>query len=419
LEYPRYPIQDEILMAVYIYTGKLGGGKTLCAVARIKEKIEAGCIVATNLDLDLVAMFGHVTDSPRVIRIPDKPKIHDLNLIGYGNTDYDESKNGLLVLDECGTWFNSRNWNDKDRKPVNDWFLHARKYGWDVILIIQDIKLLDSQARDALAEHTAFCRRLDRVQIPLIGALFKAVTGFRLRGPKLHVAKVVYGTSQDDLVSDRHVYKGTGLYDCYDTKQLFLNDYSHGCFSYLTPWHIRGRYQVPRNLEFYMRMTKIYWKRFKAPAAMFTGALFGAVLSGYMFARAEPVEADHTFAQAEVISNNPGATDPAPVLDDDEPAPTVAEIFADYRISGYMQSDSKVVATIRSPDGQDYTSSQLEELGYFVMVENNCTVTIRAVTWSDSHTLIAPNCTIRPHDKPAYDLSKLKNVPQLAAVVDF
>nr|WP_250114634.1 zonular occludens toxin domain-containing protein [Escherichia coli] len=26
---------------------------------------------------------------------------------------------------------------DKDRQPVIDWFLHARKLGWDIIFLIQ------------------------------------------------------------------------------------------------------------------------------------------------------------------------------------------------------------------------------------------------------------------------------------------
>ena len=391
-------------MSVYIFTGKLGGGKTLCSVARIREKIQAGCRVATNLDLNLVNMFGLNARDLDVIRIPDKPKIHDLEAIGYGNTDYDESRNGLLVLDECGTWFNSRNWNDKDRKPVNDWFLHARKYGWDVILIIQDIKLLDSQAREALAEHTAFCRRLDRVQIPVIGALFKAITGYRLTGPKLHVAKVVYGTSHDDLVADRHVYKGTGLYSCYDTKQLFLSDYPHGVFSYLTPWHTRGRYQVKHDWRFYMRMTRIYWRRFKAPAAMFTGALFGAILSGYLVAGSDQVEAD------QVEPDQVDQVNQVEVIE--EAGPSVQEVFENYRIAAYLEGKSGPLVIIEDQEGRSYTGPQLLELGFRVVVDSNCTVIIRdKIDFYDSHKLIAPNCIEKDWDRPAFDLSQVPSIP--------
>lgn len=269
-------------MAVYIVTGKLGGGKSLVSVARIKEKIEGGCLVATNLNLTLDSMLGPMAKSCRVMRVPDKPTLQDLEAIGVGNPTYDEEKNGILVLDECGTWLNSRNWQDKTRKPVNDYFLHIRKLGWDLFLLVQDIKLLDSQAREALAEHTVFCRRMDRLHIPFVGALYKLLTGKALRLPRIHVAKVMYGDSENALMADRWVYRGNPLFACYDTKQLFLADYPHGVYSYLTPWHLIGRYRAPRDWRFFMRLTRIVWKRFKSPLALAVGALLGVALTASM-----------------------------------------------------------------------------------------------------------------------------------------
>lgn len=386
-------------MSVYIFTGKLGGGKTLCAVGRIQEKLNAGCRIATNLDLNLVNLIGRNAKNLDVVRLPDRPKIHDMETIGYGNTTYDESANGLLVLDECGTWFNSRNWNDKDRKPVNDWFLHARKYGWDVILIIQDIKLLDSQARNALAEHTAFCRRLDRVRVPLIGGIYKSLTGCQLTGPRLHVAKVVYGTSVDDLLADRHVYRGTGLYTSYNTKQLFLDAYEHGPYSMLTPWHTHGRYAVKHNREFYMRMTKIYWKRFKGPLAVGAGALAGSAISLFValtLIDSTPVIADQV--EPEIIAE----------VENDEPQTTAAELFQGYRVSAYMQSATRALVTLAGPAGEHYTDGQIRDLGYRANIVSNCKVVIRhQVNYYDSHTILAPACVERPFDKPAYKLSSL------------
>lgn len=266
-------------MAFYFVTGKLGNGKTLSCVGRIRDKLRAGCIVATNIDIDLVAMFGPRTDKPRVIRVPDKPTVEDLEKIGNANPTYDESKNGLLVLDECGTWFNSRNWQDKTRQAVNNWMLHARKLGWDVLLIVQDISIVDSQARDALSEHTVFCKRIDNVAIPFFGSLYKSITGSRLRLPRLHMARVVYGTTPDSILSDRWVYRGNDLFACYDTKQAFMADYPHHVYSQLTPWHLKGRYQRPRDKEFYMRLTKIMWKRFRSPLALACGVLLGVSIA--------------------------------------------------------------------------------------------------------------------------------------------
>lgn len=267
-------------MSVYIVTGKLGNGKTLVSVGRIYDALAAGRRVATNLDLDLVAMAGPNNKKVDVIRLPDKPNVEDLNALGPAyEGPYDESKFGTLVLDECGTWFNSRNWQDKSRKAVNDWFLHARKLRWHVYLIIQDINILDSQARDALAEYTVFCRRLDNIRVPLIGPLFQNVLGIRLTLPRVHRAKVVYGTRTQDMTSDVWTYRGNNMFSYYQTDQVFLNDYPHGIYSMLTPWHTKGRYMVARNKDFYMRMTKIYLKRFKAPVALAVGCLLGVSMA--------------------------------------------------------------------------------------------------------------------------------------------
>lgn len=262
-------------MSVYIVTGKLGNGKTLVTVGRIRDAIRAGCRVATNLDINLKEMFHRQAKNIDLMRIPDKPTIHDLNAIGkgYDGHEYDESKFGLLVLDECGTWFNSRNWQDKSRKEVNDWFLHARKLGWHVYIIIQDISMLDSQARDAIGELLVTCKRLDKLRVPLVGGLIKTLTGFNPTMPRIHRAKVTYA---DGLISDVWVYRGNALFRCYDTRQSFIQNYPHGTHSILPPWHTHGRFAITMTWRNIMRITKIYWKRFASPVSLATGLLLGA-----------------------------------------------------------------------------------------------------------------------------------------------
>lgn len=262
-------------MSVYIVTGKLGNGKTLVTVGRIRDAIRAGCRIATNLDIDLKAMFGKQAKNIDFMRIPDKPNIDDLNAIGKGfdGIEYDESKFGILVLDECGTWFNSRNWQDKTRREVNDWFLHARKLGWHVYIIIQDISMLDSQARDAIGELLVTCKRLDKIRVPFIAPIIKALTGINLTMPRIHRAKVTYA---DGLISDVWVYRGNDLFKCYDTRQSFIQNYPHGTHSVLTPWHTHGRFAIEMNWRNQVRITKIYWKRFASPVALATGLLLGA-----------------------------------------------------------------------------------------------------------------------------------------------
>lgn len=243
-------------MAIYLVSGKLGAGKTLSSVGRIRDKLLAGCRVVTNLDLKLDAMLPARAGSPDhaikpdVIRIPDKPEVQDLELIGLGNPSMDESKNGLIVLDELAAWLNARSWADKSRQAVIDWLIHSRKKGWDVMFICQHIDQIDKQIRTALVEFLVVCRRMDRMRIPFVGGLLKTLSGGLISGnlPRVHLAVVRYGTQPDAIVSDRWIFKGEDLYDAYDTRQVFVDrDHPTACgpYSCLTPWHTKGRYMPP------------------------------------------------------------------------------------------------------------------------------------------------------------------------------
>lgn len=359
-------------MAVYIVTGKLGNGKTLVTVGRIKEALESGCRVATNLDLNLVNMFHRNARNLEVVRVPDKPTVEDLEKIGKGYEGrYDESKFGLLVLDECGTWFNSRNWQDKDRKRVNDWFLHARKLRWHVYLIIQDINLLDSQARAALAEFTVYCRRLDNVRVPLIGGFIKAVTGYRLTLPRIHRAKVCYAS--DDIISDVWHYRGNSLFSCYRTDQLFLADYPHAPHCVLTPWHTHGRHSVPMNWRNIMRLTRIYWKRFKSPVAMATGALLGAVLAVVYIGKQKVDSLGQGANLPSFISSAEASFVAEPEVD--PYSARIKDVVQQLSIVGYRQINSQKVyelAASRDYETTVFTSVDLASMGVIIKPRGSC-----------------------------------------------
>lgn len=229
-------------MTVYVVTGKLGAGKTLAAVGKIIEYLSQGRRVATNLDIRVENFKNPFNRNISITRVPDKPLSLDLDALGRGHDlDYpNEEKNGLLALDEAGTWLNSRSWNDKTRRAVIDWFLHARKLRWDIILIVQDISILDKQVRECLAEYTVFARRLDRLRIPLIGWL-TSLSGFEIKPPRIHVGIVKYGDNSQSPTVDKWWYRGRDLYPLYDTEQIY-SESQDGNFTYLTPWHLKGRY---------------------------------------------------------------------------------------------------------------------------------------------------------------------------------
>jgi hypothetical protein len=209
-------------MAVYFITGKLGSGKTLSTVGKIRDYLQQCRRVATNLDIFLEGMLPE-SSKQSIIRLPDKPRLCDLDLLGQGCEEENEDRYGLIVLDELGTWFNSREWRDKERLPVIDWFLHARKHHWDVFFIVQDIESIDGQLVNALCEHYVNCSRTDRLTIPYIGPMLKFM-GINKVLPKVHIASVYYGQSKSALRVDRWWYRARDLYPAYCTGQKFKMD---------------------------------------------------------------------------------------------------------------------------------------------------------------------------------------------------
>lgn len=285
-------------MSVYIVTGKLGAGKTLAAVSRINEALRDGRKVATNLDLRLRFMPGlsRKNRSARVVRLPDRPLSSDLAALGFGiegvrsdveaKHSYEESRFGLIVLDECGTWLNAREWQDADRRQLLDLLLHIRKKLWHVYLIIQDISMLDKQVRKALAEHVVYCRNLANFRIPVVSFLSEQLLGKPIKFPHSHLAFVKYGDQPTSITIDRWFYGGSDMYRAYDTTQVFRQEIEPASYSILGPgytWLWPKAKLTVRNL---MRITQIYLKR--TPKLLLAGwaALFGAIVSFVLFGRA-------------------------------------------------------------------------------------------------------------------------------------
>ncbi len=260
-------------MPVYVVTGKLGSGKTLACVGKIKDYLVQGRRVASNLDLNLNNLVGNYARKCEIFRVPDRPQAHHLQSLGLG---YDgefsgEERNGALVLDECGTWFNSRDWNAAGRKELLDWVIHARKMRWDVYFIIQDLEVMDKQARLMFAEHVVYCRRSDRFSIPIISSIWKIFTDNPLPFPKVHLGFVKYGDTQNAQVVDRWMYRGTDLYDAYDTAQIFTEN-GQELYQYLPPYYTHGRYT--NKLEDFKNGFRDY--KIKGIHAFFAGALSAA-----------------------------------------------------------------------------------------------------------------------------------------------
>lgn len=230
-------------MADYLVSGKKGAGKSLFSVGVIRDALRAGKRVATNLDIHLDKLLPPHYRC-HIIRIPDRPTVDDMLAIGRGQEGVVEDDNGIIVLDECSSFFNSRTYNDKSRQPLLDWFIHSRKYGWDTYFIAQGQEQLDKQLRTTQIEYHISVTRTDKWPIPLVTPAFKAL-GINLRFPRMHVGVVRHGMDSRALLIERRWYRGDDLYPCYDTQQVFL-DRGHpeacGLHTVLSPYHTKGRY---------------------------------------------------------------------------------------------------------------------------------------------------------------------------------
>jgi hypothetical protein len=227
-------------MPIYCVTGKLGSGKTLIAVGKALDYAAQGRRVVANFHIDTAPACRSIDSklSNAVITvIPPRPTSDDLRALGRGGETEDTA--GLLILDECAVFLNSRDWNSADRKGVVDWFLHARKLKWDVLLIVQHQSMLDKQVREAICELLAVCRRMDRMNIPVL-SWFWAV-----KLPRLHVAQVRYGMGLHDPKAETWVYRGTHLFACYATEAIFDGAGDAGIYSVIPPKLSKFRYLPP------------------------------------------------------------------------------------------------------------------------------------------------------------------------------
>lgn len=246
-------------MADYLVTGKKGNGKSLVAVGRIRDALLQGRPIATNLDLNLEHLLPRNMRNVRAFRLPDQPSRADLDALGEGNDtlrtpNYDEGRNGVIVLDELATWLNARTFADKSRQGVLDWLVHSRKLGWDTYLIAQNPNQIDKQVREALCEYHVICRRLDRLKIPFLG----------IKLPRVHLAFVKFGMDQHAITAERWTYRGVSLFKGYDTTQRFSSSYPYGLYSYLSPWHLTRT--DPKPVTLFSRLRARLLAAFSRPA---------------------------------------------------------------------------------------------------------------------------------------------------------
>jgi len=227
-------------MTVSFVTGKLGAGKGKYAVMQLRAAAAEGRRIAGNVDIFL-EHFAPKKPKARYVRVPDKPTIADLMALGHGNPEsYDEDRNGLLVLDELGTWLNARSFSDPARAGVLDWLIHARKHGWDVLLICQNEVQVDKQVREPLGEVFVRCFALHKLRIPVVGWIIEVFSKKLARLPRFHLSSVRVGTGASSFIAERDLFRGDHLHKMYDTRQVFAPNPEQCTVTQLHPCYFTG-----------------------------------------------------------------------------------------------------------------------------------------------------------------------------------
>lgn len=173
-------------MTVELYTGTPGSGKSYHALAR--GLMHIGPAWSRNSRW-VVANFPIRPAHPRWLFVED-PTVRELVELSRSHGWFGREGRCLLIIDEAGVKFNSRDWarNPRERMEWIKFFSQHRKLGYDVILVTQEDRMLDRQIR-AQAElevrHLQGKRIFPISLVPWPWPVFLTVTYFyhtRLRG---------------------------------------------------------------------------------------------------------------------------------------------------------------------------------------------------------------------------------------------
>lgn len=195
-------------MTISLYSGTPGSGKSLHATERIEKRLKKGLPVIANYNLDR----GKIPN-PDLFHYVDNEDLTPDMLVVFAREWFGSHRFGedriLLVIDECQLLFNSRDWQDKDRKKWIQFFSQHRKYGYSVILVAQFDKMIDRQFR-ALLEYEFIHRKVSN--FGLVGWLMSLVVAGRA-----HVCIEKYYPLNQRLgakwfIARNHIF---GLYDSF------------------------------------------------------------------------------------------------------------------------------------------------------------------------------------------------------------
>ncbi|MGB9856351.1 MAG: zonular occludens toxin domain-containing protein [Caldisericum exile] len=128
---------------IYLYSGTPGTGKSYHSLLTALRWINRKKIVIAN--------FPIKTDRENFI-YKEVIDVKDLLEISMKYGLYKKESSALLIVDEAGIIYNSRDFM-QNMKRRNDWikfYSQHRKFGYDVVLVAQDDRMIDRQIRNMI-----------------------------------------------------------------------------------------------------------------------------------------------------------------------------------------------------------------------------------------------------------------------------
>lgn len=145
-------------MAIWLYTGTPGSGKSYHAARDIVQRLRKGGGLIANFPVN----EDYVKKKKTHVEYWDNSELTAERLVSYALEHHEIGKEGqcLLVIDECQIIFNCRDFGRKDRNAWVQFFAQHRKLGFNVILITQSDRMMDKQIR-SLVETEVKHRKLN------------------------------------------------------------------------------------------------------------------------------------------------------------------------------------------------------------------------------------------------------------------
>lgn len=146
---------------IFGFTGTPGSGKTYDAVRKIIDNLRIGRDVFTNIDglnePDCLECLKFVTG---LTELCISVHLHHLTQEQVPFFWEHVTPGSLIVIDEAQEFFNSRNYMSKENNIFASWAAQHRHYGYDLILITQDVIRIESSVR-SLIQWTRIYRKVD------------------------------------------------------------------------------------------------------------------------------------------------------------------------------------------------------------------------------------------------------------------